>query len=148
MTSRRKIRINSCTEVYGVVSLELRRRRQFPWEVRPGVLSVRRSGLALVGKKLVVARNQLSLQKTSQFAPLTLAIAEGFRNSLGSSASELSSILAESGAYSPNSTYTATRLRVLRHPIISGLPRQHHLPLACHTLPKYTTLALKKRRTW
>ena len=31
---------------------------------------------------------------------------------------------------------------------LSGVSRQYHLPLACHTLPKDTKLGARERRTW
>ena len=95
----------------------------------PIILPVRRSLLALVGRKQTVVRHQPFLKKplgSRLWLPRT-----GVQHSPDSSTIELPSNLGESGAYPPDRA-------------LSDSPRQCPLPLACQYLSKGTKLELRK----
>ena len=66
---------------------------------------------------------------------------------LGSSTVKLPSILTGSGVCLPTQQYVRQQACACND-TLSGVLRQYHLPLACHTLPKDTKLGLRLRRAW
>ena len=89
--------------------------------------------VALVGRKMTVVRHQLFLQKppgSSLWFSRT-----GVQPSPGSSAIELPSAFAESGAYPPDRA-------------LPGSPRQCSLPLACRHPSEGHQIGARKRSTW
>ena len=96
-------------------------------EKAPRILPVRRSMLALVGRKQAVVRDQLSPQKPP--GSRLWFSRTGVQYFPRSSTIELPSVLAESGAYPPDRA-------------LAGSPRQCSLPVACRHLPKGPKLEL------
>ena len=108
----------------------------------PRILPECRSVLTLEGRKQTVAGHQFSLRKPPGLRLLfSRARVQHF---LGSSTAELSSALAESGAYLPDRTYHGTLVRAAAP--CQAFRDSAAPPLGRHLLPKCTKLALGKRR--